>query len=98
MSNYQRVKEFMRKRTHQPGAEDIYAAMEEYAKQCLKEHTHRTDNSSERESLDGVRVDVLKLIRSLIEEKSEYFDDYITEREAWKRNGVDGCPEGVCGV
>jgi hypothetical protein len=79
MSNYQRVKEFMRKRTHKLGAEDIYAAMEEYAQQCLKEHTHITDNS-----LDGVRVEVLKLIRQWIEDKPEHFDHYIAEREAWK--------------
>lgn len=31
MKDYQRVKEFMRKRKHRSGAEDIYAAMEEYA-------------------------------------------------------------------
>lgn len=40
--------------------------------------------------LDDIKVDVLKAIRKLIKNDCEQFDNYIAEREAWKRGGVGG--------
>lgn len=42
------------------------------------------------EPLNDVKVDTLKLIRKLINERPDEFDEYIAERNAWKRGGVDG--------
>lgn len=89
ITDYQQVKEFMRQREHRPGAEDIYAAMEEYAEQ-------RAGRDGQYRLLDVLSLATLKLIREIIEQDSERFDDYIAEREAWQRGGVDGI-KGCCG-